>query len=41
MAKVAVVFWSGSGNTEAMANAVAEGAKGAGGFCVRADVLSG
>ena len=29
MAKVAVVFWSGSGNTEAMANAVMEGvAKG-------------
>ena len=27
MAKVAVVYWSGSGNTEAMANAVAEGAK--------------
>ena len=25
MAKVAVVFWSGSGNTEAMANAVMEG----------------
>lgn len=30
MSKVAVVFWSGSGNTEAMANAVAEGAKGKG-----------
>lgn len=28
--KVAVVFWSGTGNTEAMANAVAEGAKGVG-----------
>lgn len=27
MAKVAVVYWSGSGNTEAMANAVVEGAK--------------
>lgn len=27
MSKVAVVYWSGSGNTEAMANAVAEGAK--------------
>ena len=25
MSKVAVVFWSGTGNTEAMANAVAEG----------------
>lgn len=28
--KVCVVFWSGTGNTEAMANAVAEGAKNAG-----------
>ena len=28
--KAAVVFWSGTGNTEAMANAVAEGLKGAG-----------
>ena len=28
--KVAVVFWSSTGNTEAMANAVAEGAKAAG-----------
>ena len=27
MAKIAVVFWSGTGNTETMANAVAEGAK--------------
>ena len=30
MSKVAVVFWSGTGNTEAMANAVAEGARGKG-----------
>ena len=30
MSKVAVVFWSQTGNTEAMANAVAEGATGAG-----------
>ncbi|MCR5452367.1 MAG: flavodoxin [Lachnospiraceae bacterium] len=30
MSKVAVVFWSGTGNTEMMANAVADGAKGAG-----------
>ena len=30
MSKVAVVFWSGTGNTEAMANKVAEGAKEAG-----------
>ena len=30
MSKVAVIFWSGTGNTETMANAVAEGAKNAG-----------
>ncbi len=30
MSKVAVVYWSGSGNTESMANAVVEGAKGKG-----------
>ena len=30
MSKVAVVFWSGTGNTEAMADAVAFGARGAG-----------
>lgn len=30
MSKVAVVFWSGTGNTEAMAEAVAAGARGAG-----------
>ena len=36
MSKVAVVYWSGTGNTETMANAVAEGAKGAG---AEADVL--
>lgn len=28
--KVTIVYWSGTGNTEAMANAVAEGASGAG-----------
>ncbi|MGN1432354.1 MAG: flavodoxin [Ruminococcus sp.] len=27
MSKIAVVYWSGTGNTEAMANAVSEGAK--------------
>ncbi len=27
MSKIAVVYWSGTGNTEAMASAVAEGAK--------------
>ncbi len=30
MSKVAVVYWSGTGNTQAMAEAVAAGAKGAG-----------
>ena len=30
MSKVAVVYWSGTGNTQAMASAVAGGAKGAG-----------
>ena len=30
MSKVAVIYWSGTDNTEAMANAVAEGAKSAG-----------
>ncbi len=31
MSKVAVVFWSGTGNTEAMADLVAEGVRNAGG----------
>lgn len=31
MSKIAVVYWSGTGNTEAMAGAVAEGVTGAGG----------
>ena len=30
MNKIAVIYWSGTGNTETMANAVAEGAKAAG-----------
>ena len=30
MSKVAVVFWSGTGNTEAMADLVAQGARAAG-----------
>ena len=30
MSKIAVIYWSGTGNTEAMAAAVAEGARGAG-----------
>lgn len=36
MSKVSIVFWSGTGNTEAMANAVAEGVKAAG---AEADVI--
>lgn len=31
MSKIAVVYWSGTGNTEAMANAVSEGITNAGG----------
>ena len=31
MSKVAVVYWSGTGNTEIMASAVAEGIREAGG----------
>lgn len=31
MSKIAVVYWSGTGNTEAMASAVLEGVKSAGG----------
>ncbi|MBQ9365450.1 MAG: flavodoxin [Schwartzia sp.] len=30
MSKIAVIYWSGTGNTESMANAVTEGAKDAG-----------
>lgn len=30
MSQIAVIYWSGTGNTQAMAEAVAEGAKGAG-----------
>ena len=30
MSKIAVVYWSGTGNTESMANKVADGAKRAG-----------
>ena len=31
MNKIAIVFWSGTGNTEAMANYIAEGVRAAGG----------
>ncbi|HIX28798.1 MAG TPA: flavodoxin [Candidatus Blautia stercoravium] len=34
MSKIAVVYWSGTGNTEEMANAVADGAKAAGGEAI-------
>ncbi len=37
MSKVAVVYWSGTGNTEAMANFIAEGAKSKG---AEVDVLT-
>ena len=30
MSKIAVVYWTGTGNTEEMANAVAQGAEAAG-----------
>ena len=30
MSKIAIVYWSGTGNTEAMAQAVKAGAEGAG-----------
>ncbi len=33
MAKTAVIYWSGTGNTETMANAVADAVKAAGGEC--------
>ena len=38
MSKVAIVYWSGTGNTEAMAKAIEEGAKGAGGDVSRFEV---
>ena len=37
MSKIAVVYWSGTGNTEAMANLVSEGATSAG---AEAEVIS-
>ena len=37
MSKIAVVYWSGTGNTESMANMVAEGARSAG---AEAEVLN-
>ena len=37
MSKVAIVYWSGTGNTEAMAKAVSEGVQKAGG---QADLIA-
>jgi len=37
MSEIAVIYWSGTGNTQAMAEAVAEGAKNAG---AQADLFS-
>lgn len=37
MNKIAIVYWSGTGNTEIMANCIADGARGAG---AAVDVLS-
>ncbi len=37
MSKIAVVFWSGTGNTEAMANLVAQGVESGG---AQADIIS-
>ena len=37
MSKIAVIYWSGTGNTQAMAEAVAAGAKEAG---AEADLLT-
>ena len=37
MSKISVIYWSGTGNTQAMAEAVAEGAKNAG---AQADLFS-
>ena len=34
MSKIAVIYWSGTGNTEAMAKAVAQGARGKGASAV-------
>lgn len=33
MNKIAIIYWSGSGNTEAMANAIKTGVDGAGVSC--------
>ena len=40
MKKIAVVFWSGTGNTEAMAKAVAKGAQAAGASVTQYDAAS-
>ena len=40
MSKIAVVYWSGTGNTEAMANLVAEGATDAGAEAAGYDAIA-
>ncbi|MBO8434709.1 MAG: flavodoxin [Tyzzerella sp.] len=40
MEKIAVIYWSGTGNTEAMANAIGEGLKEAGADVTVTDVSS-
>ena len=40
MGKVSIIYWSGTGNTEAMANAMAEGAKDAGADVDKADAAA-
>ena len=40
MSKIAVVYWSGTGNTEAMANFVAEGATSAGAEAAEYDAFA-
>ena len=39
MAKVAVIYWSGTGNTQAMAEAVVHGAEAAGGGATSCSVI--
>ena len=38
MSKIAVVYWSGTGNTEMMAEAVTEGAKEAGAEAIISEI---
>jgi flavodoxin short chain len=40
MAKVGIIYWSGTGNTEKMAELIEQGAKGAGAEVIRKNVAS-